>query len=187
MLTITRPTTDPFADALTWISSRGIEVVHCTSDRFTPISSDGPVLYLIDRDAPPPATWGELEDWVRLPADPGELYHRADRLISRANGGTTGAIRVDQDDVLRSGSQLVPLTPVEARLVEVLLDNVGELVPRDALEAWLWPDGLPPDGRALDNRIKRLRHRLDGLPLHIHTVRGRGFLLEQTSQESSGW
>ena len=187
MLTITRPTTDPFADALAWISSRGVEVVHCTAARFTPISSDRPVLYLIDADAPPPATWGELEDWVRLPADPGELYHRADRLISRAAGTTTSGVRIDQDDVLRSGGQLVPLTPVEARLVELLLDNVGELVARDTLESWLWPDGLPPDGRALDNRVKRLRHRLDGLPVHIHTVRGRGFLLEQTADGHRGW
>ena len=187
MLTITRPTTDPFADALTWISSRGVEVVHCTADSFTPISSDQPVLYLLGPDMAPPASWGELEDWVRLPADPGELYHRADRLISRAERQTNSGVRIDQDDVLRTGSQLVPLTPVEARLVELLLENVGQLVPRDTLETWLWPDGLPPDGRALDNRVKRLRHRLGGVPMHIHTVRGRGFLLELTDAGHTGW
>ena len=40
-----------------------------------------------------------------------------------------------------------------------------------------WPHGAADD-HVLDGRIKTLRRRLRKLGIHIHTVRGTGFLLE---------
>jgi len=187
VLTQARPTSDPIAQAVSWIATRGIQVERRTTSHLDldcrPV--DHPVLYLIDPGVLAPMTWGELEDWVRLPADASELYDRADRLLTRAAEAGSARTLVDDDDILRVGGQLVPLSPLEAGLVRILLEEPGTLVPRHDLEARLWPSTDPPEARALDNRIKRLRRHLRGLPLRIHTVRGRGFLLEQARADAA--
>ncbi len=86
---------------------------------------------------------------------------------------------MDDHDVLRVGDQIVILSPQEARLIGALIDALGHLVVREQLMSAIWPDAAPDDPRALDNRLKALRARLEGLPLRIHTVRGRGLLLER--------
>ena len=45
--------------------------------------------------------------------------------------------------------------------------------------AAVWPQEPPDDPRALDNRVKAVRKRIEGTGLRIHTVRGRGLLLER--------
>lgn len=144
------------------------------------------MLYLVESHQEPPRSWGELEDWVRLPGDPDEVYERGDRLMVRAAQRGASWTYVDDDDILRVGTDLVPLSPLEAQLVRVLLARIDEVVHRAELEAALWPDGAPADTRALDNRLTRLRRRLGPLPMEIHTVRGRGFLLERSVHRSGG-
>lgn len=171
---------DPLAEAVAWIDERGVRVA-----RWPPGPSpsneavtDGPVLYLVDPGASPPARWDELEDWVRLPAEREELLTRADRLLWRATQAGSSPPHVDDDDVLHVGDQIAVLSALGARLVRVLLASPGRVVERDHAVAAMWPDGPPGDPRALDNRLKVLRHRMASLPLRIHTVRGRGLLLE---------
>lgn len=173
----TRPATDPVAVAMSWTASRGIDIRRWPQDG-RPIASEHPVLYLLAPGAEPPRC-GLLEDWLRLPIELDELHARADRLLARA--ATTGAalIRVD-DGALHVGDSIVILSEQEERLVRVLIERQGQLVPRGELQRAVWPDGAPADPRALDNRVKTLRARLRGLPLRIHTIRGQGLLLERT-------
>lgn len=140
-----------------------------------------PVLYVVSPDAPPP--WcGELEDWLREPVDADELGARIDRLLARGRRFGATLVLVDDDDVLRVGDRLLILSPQEARLLRALVADLGQLVLRADLEAAIWPEGLPDDPRALDNRVKTLRERLVGLPLQLHTVRGRGLLIERLAE-----
>lgn len=168
---------DPAQLALHRIAARGVSVQpwlgHSHAD-------DGPltcpVLYLVAADDRAPARWGDLEDWVRLPVESDELHARADRLVSRA--ALVGAVPMEvDDDVLRVGDSLVILSPLEGRLLCLLLTRRGESVSREAATAALWPDEPPADTRALDNRLKTLRQRISDLPLRIHTLRGRGLML----------
>lgn len=182
-LTPTRTTGAALAPAIRWVASRGVEVV-VEPRRGRPVpagAADHPTLVLVAVGEPAPQGWGELEDWIRLPSDPAEVYARAQRLIARAEAAGAAWTFVDDDDVLRAGARLVPLGPLEARLVRHLLERADTLVPRRELEAALWPDGAPTDPRALDNRLTRLRRRLQGIPVEILTVRGRGFLLQKVS------
>lgn len=185
MSTTTHTVGDPLAHAIRWVSLRGVQVERATLTRPSRSAepAEHPVLYLVEPDEDPPPSWGELEDWVRLPVDPDEVYERGDRLIARAAAAGASWTYVDDDDVLRAGTSLVPLSPLEAQLVRMLLDQVGEVVSREELEAALWPDGSPGDTRALDNRLTRLRRRIEELPVRIHTVRGRGFMLERSVRE----
>lgn len=171
---------DPIARTLSWITTRGVETRPWTSADTPALDAppDHPILYLVEPDAPPPYC-GELEDWIREPLELNELTARTDRLVARAAQVGAHFTRVDDDDILRVGDDMVPLSEQEARLLRLLIADMGTLVVREELTATVWPDGTPSDPRALDNRVKTLRKRIEHLPLQIHTVRGRGLLLER--------
>lgn len=169
---------DPVEEALARVAGRGVSVVRWPGSPTPDRSTEGrAVLYVVDPGAEPP--WcDELADWIRRPVALSELHARADRLVARLNGRRPGSVAIDEDDVLRIDRRRVILSPLEARLLRVLLDEAGRVVTRDQLARAVWPEGPPTDPRALDNRVKVTRARLGGAPLRIHTVRGRGFLLE---------
>ena len=140
-------------------------------------------LLLVEGDASPPVLTDEFEDWIRVPASEEDLRARVDGLRRRVEGRATPLPDLDDDGVLRVGSQWVSLPPVEARLMAALLDRYGAVVSRDALARSGWPSGAP--GRnALDVHMLRLRRRLDPLDLAIRTVRSRGYLLERVAAGS---
>jgi len=173
---------DPIARVVSWISTRGVEL-RPWPDPATPLSpepADHPVLFLVEPTAESPLC-RELEDWVRLPLHVGELTARADRLVARSRELGALYTRVDEDNVLRVGDEMVVLSELEARLMRALVKSMGQLLLREDLVASVWPDAPPSDPRALDNRVKSLRARLDGLPLRLHTIRGRGLLLERVT------
>lgn len=171
---------EPLTATLSWISTRGVETRPWTfdTDRDAITPPDHPILYLVGAGVEPPLCT-ELEDWVRQPVEADELVSRADRLIARSRANATMYTRVDDDDLLRVGDDIVVLTELEARLLRVLIDAMGTLVPRQDLIEAVWPDGPPDDPRALDNRIKAVRKRIAQVPLIIHTVHGRGLVLER--------
>jgi len=178
---------DPIDDALAWASSHGIRVAPWPPPGPTgadplPLdpTSDPPeaVLYLVAADAHPPVGWSELEDWVRLPAAPDEVFRRAERLLMRAAQAGARATSVDDDGLLQVGERRVVLSTIEARLMRLLLAHAGQLVTREEAVEVMWPDGPPQDPRALDNRLKSLRRRIETSSLRVHTIRTRGLLLE---------
>lgn len=178
MLTEAPSQSDATSIAISRASARGVDVLWWQPNRsVTSSDTSQPILYLVEAGTTPPHTWGVLEDWVRLPADAGEIYDRVERLLLRLDGARC-ATEVDDDGVLRAGDALVPLSPMEGNLMGALLETPNAMVSRHDLEARLWPNGCPSDPRAIDNRIKVLRRSITGLPMRIHTVRGRGFMLE---------
>lgn len=171
---------DPITRALSWLSTRGVEVRTWPPAPGTPDPGpvDHPVLFVVEPGAEPPLC-RDLEDWVRLPLDLAELSARADRLVAWSRHLGTVYTRVDDDDILRVGDQMAVLSELEARLMRRLIASMDMLVLREDLIEATWPDHRPADNRALDNRVKAIRARLVGLPLRLHTVHGRGLLLER--------
>lgn len=136
-----------------------------------------PLLLLVEDGTAPPVAASELEDWIRVPAEEGDLQARVEGLRARASRGAM-APELDLDGVLRLDGRWVALPPVEARLTGALLGRFGAVVSRDSLAKAGWPDGAP--GRnALDVHMLRLRRRVAPLALAIRTVRSRGYLLER--------
>jgi DNA-binding response OmpR family regulator len=88
-----------------------------------------------------------------------------------------GAPTLDEFGVLRTVSGWVALSPLQERIMRLLIDNFGEPVARTDLAATAWPDG-DRDRHTIDIHIHRLRPRLAEVGLIVHTLRGRGFLLE---------
>jgi DNA-binding response OmpR family regulator len=147
-------------------------------------SAGAPRLLLVAPCAPPPSSVDALEDWLRLPAEPEELVARRASLQRRARGrAALDAVPVLDDDGrlhAADGSAWVALPPVEARVAAALLEQLGSVVYRRDLLAAGWPEGVT-DERVLDGCVKRLRRRLTEVGLRIHTIAGRGALLEQSA------
>ena len=89
-------------------------------------------------------------------------------------GGTPS---LDDLGVLRNERGWVALSPAQEIIMRSLIDNFGNPVARTDIAAAVWPDG-GRDPHTIDIHIHRLRSRLSGIGLVIHTLRGRGFLLE---------
>ncbi len=81
------------------------------------------------------------------------------------------------------------LTHKEAMILKVLAEEVGTIVPREAILDKVWGYEVFPSTRTIDNFIVRLRKRFERnaeAPEHFHTVRGVGyrFTLEREASEA---
>jgi DNA-binding winged helix-turn-helix (wHTH) protein len=166
----------------------GVELVHWPRDEVLRrrLARAGIArLLLVEHDAEPPSEIGVDEDWVRLPADEAELWNRAERL-GRLSAALDGEVPVlHESRVLTHGPGAVVLSKSEAVAIRLLLDSIGEVVPRHVLNEALWPNGPPSGGRALDALIERLRRRIVRLHLCIRCVRTKGFLIYMDSARRS--
>src|ERR1043166_4221349 len=79
---------------------------------------------------------------------------------------------------LRSGTQTVHLTLMEADLLRYLINHEGKIVSRSVLLEDVWGLREDTDTRAIDNFIVRLRKYIEdkpSSPRHLLTVRGVGY------------
>lgn len=138
---------------------------------------DVPRLLLLEAGAAPPEILDCLEDWIRVPAADADLRARIRALEARCHHHLRLVPELDVHGVLRFGNAWVSLPPVEARLVEALIERFGAVVGRETLRRAVWP-GSSPGRNVLDVHVLRLRRRLAPLGLVIRTVRSRGYMLE---------
>ena len=86
-------------------------------------------------------------------------------------------------EALKEQEIIPPLSVSQFRLLEILYDNQGRVVPRPDLVTAVWGEGQAFDisEQALDALVRRLRDRIASIdPAHeyIVTVRGHGLRLE---------
>ncbi|MDG2269687.1 MAG: winged helix-turn-helix domain-containing protein, partial [Alphaproteobacteria bacterium] len=82
-----------------------------------------------------------------------------------------------QRQLLRGPDGMVPLTGAEARLLEVLAQNSGKPVSRDALKD---QSKITGTARAVDVQVTRLRRKIEPnprTPRYLQTIRGKGYVL----------
>ncbi len=148
------------------------------ADRLAELREAGlPRLLLVPADLDPPIGDDILEDWVRTPADPRDVQARVGTLRRRASRTLTP--HLDENGRLHVGPSWVALSPIECRLVAVMLERFGSVVSRATLTRAGWPNGEPSRNQ-LDVHVLRLRRRLDPLGLVVRTVRARGYTLDRT-------
>ena len=70
-------------------------------------------------------------------------------------------------------NQLVDLTTKEFELLHLLMENKGQVIPREAMINKLWGYNYYGDTRVIDTHIKNLRRKLNGD--YIKTVKGIGY------------
>ena len=84
---------------------------------------------------------------------------------------------IDDFGVVRHRGSWLAVSPTQEAIMRYLIERFGEPASRTQVAAAIWPEG-GPDPHAIDVHIHRLRPRLKKLGLVIHTLRGRGYLLE---------
>ncbi|HVP02126.1 MAG TPA: response regulator transcription factor [Solirubrobacteraceae bacterium] len=125
------------------------------------------------------------DDYVTKPFAPRELVARVRATLRRAQGGTRdqrieveGGLAVDfaRHAVYRDGQE-VHLTPIEFRLLGVLLRDRGRLHTHASLLRQVWGPGHVHDAQLLRTHIANLRRKLASPG--IRTLHGVGYRFEE--------
>jgi two-component system KDP operon response regulator KdpE len=138
--------------------------------RYLRTFSTVPVLVLTARDAladKVAALESGADDYVLKPFEPEELLARARAQLRRTAPHTypsvlhVGDLEIDlRRQVVMLGNERVHLTPIEQRLLEVLVANRGTLVSHDRLLAEVWGARTPSDIARLRVLVLNLRRKL---------------------------
>ncbi len=138
---------------------------------------------------------GEIEDRVRGLRAGGDDYlvkpFAFAELLARVEALARRSDRIVKDVVLRVGDleldlvsravsrsgRKIDLLPREFRLLEYLVRNQGQIVPRAMLLQHVWDLHFDPMTNIIDVYVGRVRRKVDAAQAYplIHTVRGVGF------------
>ncbi|WP_298913982.1 response regulator transcription factor [uncultured Algimonas sp.] len=156
---------------------------------------DWPAIILTARDALPDRLAGldgGADDYIVKPVDMLELVARC-RAVMRRPGGRLGTVLetagltldTTQRRVAHAG-RTIALGRRDIGVLEQLMRRKGQVVPRAVLEdaVYALDDAVTPN--ALEAAVSRIRKGLSeaGCAANIHTVRGVGWLLDDTADAS---
>ena len=126
------------------------------------------------------------DDYLVKPFALDELNARVRALLRRANGDDH-VERLSYLDLTldlssaraHRGERPLELTRTEQRLLELLLRNPEQVLPRDMIYERVWGHDISATSNSLDVYVGYLRRKTEdgGEPRLIHTVRGVGFRL----------
>lgn len=130
------------------------------------------------------------DDYICKPFSPREVVARIKALLRRAEGTLAGpesstdsqAFQVNEaGQAITWGSKPLGLTPVEFRLLRLLLSHPGQVFARARLLDSLHEDMRDTSDRAIDSHIKNLRRKLEQAgagEVDIASVYGVGYRLD---------
>jgi two-component system response regulator MprA len=149
-----------------------------------------PVLMLTARDAVGDRVSGldaGADDYLVKPFALDELNARVRALLRRAAPENGDGDRLAYQDleldlanlIARRGDRTLELTRTEQRLLELLLRNPEQVLPRDMIYERVWGHDISATSNSLDVYVGYLRRKTEegGEPRLIQTVRGVGFRL----------
>lgn len=124
------------------------------------------------------------DDYITKPFSARELTLRVEALLRRSKAEpvstsrriTVGPVELDREAhrAFSEGAE-VELTPLEYRLLEVLLERRGRVQSRRQLLQAVWDTNASIETRTVDMHVARLRTKLGGAADLIETVRGIGY------------
>ena len=149
-----------------------------------------PVLMLTARDSPADIVTGldsGADDYLTKPFSLDVLLARL-RAVSR-RGAIPRSVCLEVADVkldpashrvTRAGG-LLPLTPREYRLLELLMRNHGRAVSRETILESVWGFDTEVTENTMEVFVRQLRLKVDTRePKLIHTVRGFGYMMRES-------
>jgi len=128
------------------------------------------------------------DDFIPKPVDPMVLNSKLTAILRRSyemNSDVTfiefhGAMFNIADGSVEYKSNRIDLTKNEMKILQILLENKGRIVSRDALMTRLWQSDLYVEENTLTVNIGRLRRKLEdnGLKDIITTKPGSGYIMQ---------
>lgn len=113
-----------------------------------------------------------------------KLMNRINVILADSNSDSivdAGSIKFDPDiQVVFAHGNSFALTPRVSALLEMLIRNQGEIVPREDLYREVWKTDNVDDMRTLDVHIRWLREAIEEDPKRpklLQTIRGKGYRL----------
>ena len=134
------------------------------------------------------------DDYLAKPFEPAELLARVKAVLRRTEAFSAfddsqsrvavGEIRLDPvgNKVFLPGDKTVELTPIEFRLLHVLMRNAGRVLSHDYLLSSAWGYEYEGYSNQIAVYIRRLRTKLEddpSNPKYLITVRGMGYRFEK--------
>jgi DNA-binding response OmpR family regulator len=138
------------------------------------------------------------DDYLAKPYDPNEVIARVWALLRRSLQLANSQSNLSNSDLIldptnnkvrlhRTG-QTILLTPLESRLLQVLMSQPGRTLTRDALVIKVWGYDYDTMSNQLDVYISRLRTKLEADPSEptlIQTIRSIGYRLQPSRLAST--
>jgi len=158
-------------------------------------TSDIPVILLTARKEEEERVRGfeiGADDYVTKPFSARELVLRAKALLRRAVAEpvsptrklTVGPVELDRE--AHRGyvdGEEIQLTPLEFRLLRILMERRGRVQSRRQLLRAVWDTEADIETRTVDMHVARLRSKLGGAGELIETVRGFGYRFEAVDRK----
>lgn len=114
------------------------------------------------------------DDYICKPFSPREVCARVAAVLRRAEGtpATQDKLEIDEDKYqVRAGGQTLELTALEFRLITTLAKHPGRVFSRDQLMDAIYTDQRLVSERTIDSHVKKLRKKLEQLPLTDNPIR----------------
>lgn len=129
------------------------------------------------------------DDYITKPFSLMVLRARVRALLRRNSGEQKAEYRdevfqfsFDSMKFYKNGSSM-ELSKTEQRILYLLVMNAGQILTRERLLEWVWPEGTEyVEDNALSVGIRRLRDKLEDVPskpVYIKTVYGKGYTWEK--------
>jgi DNA-binding response OmpR family regulator len=135
------------------------------------------------------------DDYLTKPFSPKVLVARVRALLRRAgtdvdNEIRAGCLTLRPDDLTLEGLPGGPfaLTPLEARLMHLLLVQAGRTVPTERILTHVWGGRAGGNRQLLKQLVHRLRQKLEAdpaAPKFLRTVPNAGYVLDAANVESA--
>lgn len=128
------------------------------------------------------------DDYVAKPFAIGEVVARLQALTRRGGDARAILVRVGNlaldvpHRIASRGGKQIELSAREFRLLEVLMQQAGQVCPRSLLLREVWDYNFDPGTNLVDVYVRKLREKIDlpGAPALLHTIRGVGYMMSET-------
>ena len=153
-----------------------------------------PVLFLTAKDSISDRVTGldiGGDDYLVKPFKLDELFARVRALIRRSQTSAEVLTYADlwinvRTRKARRGQRWLYLSNTEFAILEMFMRQPGEILSKERFLQEIWNESDPRDNNVVEVFMRYLRIKLEtmGDSRLIHTVRGRGYLLETRSEQS---